>query len=89
VARAFVAEARGAADPKVLKPSSCRAAPKRCVRSRAETEPRAWTARVRQEPTNAEASDAAEVGASPKPTTPTRQPTHNTGIKPTREAGSA
>ena len=39
--------------------------------------------------TNAEAGDTAEVGASPKPTTPIHQPTHNTRVKPTREAGSA
>ena len=67
----------------------CRAARMPCIRSRVERSRETSVNPTCQRPINAEASMGAEVAASPKPTTPTHPPTHNTRIKPTREAGSA
>ena len=67
----------------------CRAARAQCVRSRVKRSRGARTSRTHQRAINAEASGAAGVDALPKPTTPTHLPTHNTRVKPTREAGSA
>ena len=72
-----------------MKPSLCRAARTRCVRSRFKRSRRARMGRTDQRPINAEADGMAASSTSPKPTTPTHLPTHNTRVKPTREAGSA
>jgi len=67
----------------------CRAARTRCVPSRLKRSRGARANRTDQRAINAEVCDAVGVAEPPKPTTPTHLPTHNTGIKPTREAGSA
>ena len=67
----------------------CRAARTRCIRSRVKRSAEMPAVRMSQRTTNAEGRDATEVSASPKPITSIRQPTHNTRVKPTREAGSA
>ena len=78
-----------AAHPKVMKPSLCRAARTYCVRSRVKRSRETSANPTRQRPINAEVCDAAGIAALPKPTTPKHLPTHNTRVKPTREAGSA
>ena len=67
----------------------CRAARTRCVRSRLKRSRGARVNRTDQRAINAEVCNAAGVAEPPKPTTPTHLPTHNTRVKPTREAGSA
>ena len=67
----------------------CRAARTRYVRSLLKRSRRVRVSRTDQRAFNAEASAGTEVVVSPKLTTPTHLPTHNTRIKPTREAGSA
>ena len=67
----------------------CRAARTRWVRSRVKRSAELPVVRMSQRATSTEADSAAEIDASPKPTTPTHLPTHNTRVKPTREAGSA
>ena len=67
----------------------CRAAQTSRVRSQVKRSGELSVARLCQRPINAEANCAAEVAESPKPTSPTHPPTHNTRVKPTREAGSA
>ena len=56
----------------------CRVARTRCVRSLLKRSRDMKVIETSQRPINAEASDAAEVDALPKPTTPTYPPTHNT-----------
>ncbi len=56
MARAFAAEANGAAYPKVLKPSSCRAARTCCIRSRLKRSRETRVIELGQRPTNAEAA---------------------------------
>ena len=67
----------------------CRAARTSFIRSRVKRSREARANLASQRPINAEVCDAAGIAAPPKPTTPTHLPTHNTRVKPTREAGSA
>ena len=67
----------------------CQAARTSCIRSRVKRSRETSANLTHQRPINTEASVGAEVAASSKPTTSTHPPTHNTRIKPTREAGSA
>ena len=67
----------------------CRAARMPCIRSRVKRSRETPANPTRQRPINAEGCDAAGVAEPPKSTTPTHPPTHNTRVKPTREAGSA
>ena len=55
----------------------CRVARTRCVRSLLKRSRDMKVIETSQRPINAEASDAAEVDALPKPTSPTHPPTHN------------
>ena len=62
----------------------CRAARTRWVRSRVKRSAELPVVRMSQRATSTEADSAAEIDASPKPTTPTHLPTHNARVKPRR-----